>query len=274
MTKFEIANELLKNTEDESIKYEISRYINQLKENSHVSNAKLDLNVSYMSKNDFDVTGFKISEMSHWYPSVFENENEQKMFITVIMKNECKPCYSKGFDFKLADSIEEAVEKYEDKLNGIKGFYIDSSAVNYDDEPEPRTIILLHNAVNKFDDLRENNFGDHEKHIVLGIRLESGEDINLLSTDGNLSIMLDASFMEKSDLIKNIDFLKCMSYLHDKIYYDKIIITHDENGKKLDEPVIKVVKDRDENPFSQMLKSTENRPELTEELDDEIDIER
>ena len=127
--KSKIALELLKNSSIFMLRFNISYgnimktfledYLKKIDSGEKLNEDLLDFDscVEYMRKCCFDITGWMLWEKStsysycHFY--CFYNESTKKAFDLVVLNGEVTPRYIASGNEEDANTIEEAIEKYE-----------------------------------------------------------------------------------------------------------------------------------------------------------------
>jgi len=127
--KLQIANELLKNTTNIYLKNQIENYIANMNGyiNGYVSEGDfeildngiaLDMCITYIEKEKFDIKDWQLFEIPIYYAHVFYNPKTEQMFdIAVFADGEVTPRYISKGNEKDATSILEAIEKYDTDTN-------------------------------------------------------------------------------------------------------------------------------------------------------------
>lgn len=125
MTKLQIANELLKNTTSICLKNLIENYIANMNGYvaGHISEGDfviddeligLDLCITYIEKENFNIMDWQLLEIPIYYAHVFYNPKTEQMFdIAVFDDGEVIPRYIMNGNEQDATSIQEAIEKYD-----------------------------------------------------------------------------------------------------------------------------------------------------------------
>ncbi|MCK9470701.1 MAG: hypothetical protein M0Q88_02980 [Bacilli bacterium] len=119
MKKKEIAEELLKNSNDYSIKEKLKFYIAILKETNEIlfydeEFIRLDNVVEYIKGVNFDITGWMLYDIPIFYSHCFWNKNTKKAFdLAVYDIGEVIPRYlNNDINEEDAENIQEAIKKY------------------------------------------------------------------------------------------------------------------------------------------------------------------
>lgn len=125
MNRIEIAKELLKNTTNIYLKKDIENYIlnidyyitgHILKNEFYISDTVmgLDMCISYIEKENFNITNWGLFEIPIYYSYVFYNDKTIQMFDIAIFEDATViPRYLSKGNEKNAKSIQEAIEKYD-----------------------------------------------------------------------------------------------------------------------------------------------------------------
>lgn len=116
MDKLQIAEELLKNSTDNSLSKYIREYIECLK-NNRLHNEEmilLDNGITYIRDVNFDFTGWMLQESPIGYSYIFYNEaNNQRFDLAIFNTGEVVPRYIKESNERDADTIQEAISEYD-----------------------------------------------------------------------------------------------------------------------------------------------------------------
>lgn len=124
MTHFEIANELLKNSKNDYIKEFITNYILYKTEYEYGNDMCFHNCISYIEKENFDITGWELSEVPISYVFCFYNEHKKAAFdLMVSNTGEVIPQYlDSDQNDQQAKTIQEAINNFivEPESNPIK----------------------------------------------------------------------------------------------------------------------------------------------------------
>lgn len=117
MESIKIANELLINTTNESLKVFISNYILNMKvlENSYDEQLIRFHNcITYIEKENFDITGWKLFEIPIFYAHCFRNDKTNQYFDLAVWDiGEVIPRYlDDNCCEQNSKSIQEAIDNY------------------------------------------------------------------------------------------------------------------------------------------------------------------
>lgn len=125
MTKLQIANELLKNTENIYLKNYLENYIANMNGyiSGHISEndfeildggIALDLIFNYIEKENFNITGWQLIEIPIYFVHIFHNPLTKQAFeLHVLEDGQVIPRYISNGNEKDATIIQEAIERYE-----------------------------------------------------------------------------------------------------------------------------------------------------------------
>lgn len=119
MSKLKIAKELLNNTKNDYLKVFISNYMLNTEEFEYGYEGDKDLIrfhncISYIEKEDFDITGWMLYEIPIFYLHCFWNEQTNENFDLAVWDiGEVIPKYlDKEHNEQNAKNIQEAIKKY------------------------------------------------------------------------------------------------------------------------------------------------------------------
>lgn len=125
MNKLQIANELLKNTTNIYLKNQLENYIANMNLYiyGHISEGDfetldegiaLDMCITYIAKEKFNITDWQLFEIPIYYAHVFYNPKTKQIFdLAVFDDGEVIPRYIANGSEKDATSIQEAIKKYQ-----------------------------------------------------------------------------------------------------------------------------------------------------------------